>query len=200
MILGFISWTKSRSCFSFWMKLQFLKNIGFLLILVLSAGLLGLLGGFCWGLFWEFGEFPVYSPFSKIGHFIHISWKAESIWPRGERRKGYWIKGVIKLDVLSFYTMSSGALPYCFRLFFGAECIRFSLSDWGNIIGDIIVFGRKFFTGHFIERRFFISICPSTDLDIILRISESANTTSFKASMLFRKPGITNFLMSKNYP
>ena len=32
--------------------------------------------------------------------------------------------------------------------------------------------------------RFFLSICPSTDSDIISRISKSANPASFKALML----------------
>ena len=58
LILGFISWNKSRSCFSFWMKLQFFKNSGFLLILVLSAGLLGFLGGFAGDFLGSSGNSP----------------------------------------------------------------------------------------------------------------------------------------------
>ena len=34
---------------------------------------------------------------------------------------------------------------------------------------------------------FFVSVCPSTDSDIISRISESTKPASFKASMLSRK-------------
>ena len=41
--------------------------------------------------------------------------------------------------------------------------------------------------------RFFVSICPSTDSDIISKISDSANPASFKASMLSRKLAIMCF-------
>ena len=40
---------------------------------------------------------------------------------------------------------------------------------------------------------FFVSICQSTDSDIISRISESAKPASFKASMLSRKLAIMCF-------
>ena len=40
---------------------------------------------------------------------------------------------------------------------------------------------------------FFVSICPSTDSDIISRISESAKPASFKASILSRKLAIMYF-------
>ena len=42
---------------------------------------------------------------------------------------------------------------------------------------------------------FFVSICPSTDSDMISTISESANPASFKASMLSRSH--YEFLISK---
>ena len=56
LILGFISWNKSRSCFSFWIKLQISKNSGFLLIVVLSAGLLGFLEVFAGNLLESLGN------------------------------------------------------------------------------------------------------------------------------------------------
>ena len=37
------------------------------------------------------------------------------------------------------------------------------------------------------EEDFFVIVCPSTDSDIISRISVSVNPASFKASMLSRK-------------
>ena len=40
---------------------------------------------------------------------------------------------------------------------------------------------------------FFVSVCPSTDSDIISRISESTKPVSFKASMLSRKLAVTWF-------
>ena len=44
---------------------------------------------------------------------------------------------------------------------------------------------------------FFVSVCPSTDSDIISRISESTKPTSFKASMLSRKLAVMCFSCQK---
>ena len=49
----------------------------------------------------------------------------------------------------------------------------------------------------YLLKDFFVIICPSTDLDIISRISKSANPASFTASMVSRKLAITNFWYQK---
>ena len=87
LILGFISWNKSRSCFSFWMKLQFFKNSGFLLILVLSAGLLGFLGVFAWDFFGSSGNSPFRALTARSDTLSISAEKLNLFWPieRGER-------------------------------------------------------------------------------------------------------------------